>query len=801
MKAIFLKVKEQKTHQKQTFQGIISKLFLCSLLTLTFNVLQAQQIYNQVIKGTIVDKESQVPLPGATVYVETANPQIGTSTDSNGNFRLLNVPVGRHTLRVSFLGYEPYTIKELLVSSGKEIVLNIELKEMAVQMKEVIVKASSNKEQPINTMATLSAKQLSVEEANRYAGGFDDPARLASTLAGVAGSLQTNGIVIRGNAPKGMLWRLEGVEIATPTHFANITTFGGGGITALSSQMLANSDFFTGAFPAEYGNALSGVFDLKLRIGNNDKNEFTIQAGLTGLDLSAEGPFVKGRKASFVFNYRYSTFSLLGPLLPDDASGIRYQDLCFKLNFPTQKGGVFSLWGVGALDINPQKAESDSTLWTYNQDKEEGKNNLGMGALGLSHKIILGKKSFISSTASISGNTLDHKQWRYNNALVLQPLELVDYNNWKYAFSSYLNHKFNARHTNKTGFTMDNLHYNYNIENTTTLGNPLETIVNQKNSSNLLAVYTQSRFDLSSAVVLNVGLHSQYFSLNNHYTIEPRAGITWKFVQGHSLSFGYGNHSQLEMLQIYLVQKQTGNEVTEPNKNLGFSKAHHFIVGYDWKINENVHLRIEPYYQFLYNIPVAPDSSFSLINLDKNWFITDSLVNKGKGINKGLDITFERFLQQGFYYLITASLFDSKYKDGDGKEHDSRYNKHYVFNVLAGKEWTMQNKNLFGINGKVTFMGGDRISPLNEQASLLKQEAVYDETKAFSTSKPNVWYADFTISYKINKAKHNSTWSLKVINALGVKEYAGYRYNFKTTRMEQEAEATVIANISYKIEF
>jgi hypothetical protein len=250
-----------------------------------------------------------------------------------------------------------------------------------------------------------------------------------------------------------------------------------------------------------------------------------------------------------------------------------------------------------------------------------------------------------------------------------------------------------------------------------------------------------------------------------------------------------------------MVRRQSNNGFTEPNKNLDFSKAHHIVVGYDWKINENMHLRIEPYYQYLYNIPVIPNSSFSLINLDKDWFITDSLVNKGKGTNIGIDITFERFLQQGYYYLITASVFDSKYKGGDGIEHDSRYNKHYVFNVLGGKEWTFHYRNLLSINGKLTFMGGNRISPLDEQASLLKKEAVYDETHAFADSKPQVWYADFTINYKINRKGHSSIWSLKIINALGMKEYAGYRYNYKTGMMEQEAEAIVVPNVSYRIDF
>jgi hypothetical protein len=755
----------------------------------------------QVIKGIVTDKESQIPLPGASVSIEGTDPMMGTVTTQDGNFHFDHVPVGRHTIRISFMGYEPYLMREVLVGSGKEVIVNAELKELPMEMKEVIIKANNSKEKPLNTMAMLSARSLSVEEANRYAGGFDDPARLASVFAGVAGNLQNNGIVIRGNAPKGMLWRMEGVEIANPSHFANLTTFGSGGITALSSQMLANSDFFTGAFPAEYGNALSGVFDLKLKNGNNEKTEFTLQAGIVGLDFSAEGPFKKGKKASFIFNYRYSTYSLLGPLLPEDAGGIRYQDLCFKLNFPTLHAGTFSVWGIGALDKSPQKAERDSMLWTFNQDKEEASNHLDMGAIGINHKFLIGSKSVISSALSLSGNTLDHKQGRLDDQINLQPMEVVNYDNWKYSFSTNINHKFSARHTNRTGIIIDNLNYNYTVEQAEVAGQPLSQLIKEKTNRNLWQAYSQSRYEITPELSACFGLHSQYFSQNRKHTLEPRAGLTWKFTPSQSVSVGYGHHSQLEMLQIYMIRKQWGNNFTEPNKNLDFSKAHHIVFAYHWNINENLHFSVEPYYQFLYNIPVVANSSFSLINLDKNWFITDSLVNKGKGTNQGVDLTFERFLKKGYYYLITASIFNSKYKGGDGIEHDTRYNKHYVFNVLGGKEWVIKNKNMLSLNGKITFAGGDHISPLDMQASLLKKEAVYDETRAFSDHKPSVVYMDFTINYKINHAHHSSTWSLKMINALGAKEYYEYRYNYKKNMMEMESEATIIPDISYKIEF
>jgi hypothetical protein len=383
----------------------------------------------------------------------------------------------------------------------------------------------------------------------------------------------------------------------------------------------------------------------------------------------------------------------------------------------------------------------------------------------------------------------------------LLPLEKVIFNNWKYSFSTYINRKFGSRHTNRTGIIVDNLNYHYDISHADLPGSRMIQTVKERANKNLLQAYTESKVDLTSELSVNVGVHAQYFSLNQHYSIEPRVGVTWQFAQNQSLSLAYGNHSQLEMLQIYMVRRQSGTTFTEPNKNLDFTKANHFVMSFNWKINGNMNLRVEPYFQYMYNVPVIPDSSFSLINLDKNWFIQDSLTNKGTGINKGIDLTLERFLQQGYYYLVTTSVFDSKYKGGDGIEHNTRYNKHFVINLLGGKEWMLKNNRLLSVNGKVTYMGGDCISPLDEQASQIKRDAVYNEYRAFADRKPNVLYADFTINYKINKKNHSSTWSLKIINALGAKEYAGYRYNYKTGRMEMESVAMVIPDLSYKIEF
>jgi hypothetical protein len=487
----------------------------------------------------------------------------------------------------------------------------------------------------------------------------------------------------------------------------------------------------------------------------------------------------------------------LESFLPADAGGIRYQDLCFKLNFPTQKTGIFSIWGIGALDKNPQYAEQDSSKWVYTQDMEEAKNDLGMGGIGFNHKILAGSKSYIQSSIALSGNGLNHNQQRFDKNKMLQPSNKVGYYTWKYTFSTFLNHKFSAKHTNRTGIQLNKLFYDIDIRETKIPEEPLQNIINSNASCYLLQYYTQSKISLSSKITLNAGLHAQYFELNKQNVIEPRTSISWNFTPKQTITLGYGMHSQTEMIQVYLIQRN--NDFI--NKNLKFSQAQHFILGYDWSINQNLHFKAEPYFQILNNIPVINNSSFSIINLEKDWYLNDSLSNFGKGKNIGIDLTLEHFLHNGYYYLLTASFIDSKYKGGDNIERNTRYNRSYIINVLGGKEWILKNQNMLSINGRLNFLGGERISPLNTQASLIAKEAIYNESDAFADSKPNVWYADLTINYKVNRKKYSGTWSLKIINLFGTKEFYGYRYNHKTGIMEKEEEAIMLPNISYKIEF
>ena len=752
----------------------------------------------QTIRGTVIDEASDVPLAYASVSLQ--NTTIATTTDSLGNFILKNVPIGRYDIIVSCMGYSPAILREIQVTSAKENFLNVTMKETTGILDEVVIKAKVNKEQPLNSMATVSARMLSVEEAKRYAGGFDDPARLVSAFAGVSSNVGNNAIVVRGNSPQSLQWKLEGVEISNPNHFADVTAFGGGGLTALSTQLLANSDFFSGAMPAEYNNALSGVFDIFMRNGNNQKHEHTFQLGLIGIDAASEGPFSKKSRSSYIFNYRYSTLALLAPILPANAGGVRYQDLAFKLNFPTLKAGTFSIWGMGLIDRSGAKAKENINEWKYNEDRENEDVKQYMGTAGVTHKILLNDRQYLKSAFALTANGIDLHNEIADNSFNLSTQKVVDNNYYNFVLTSFLNTKFGARHTNKSGFVITNMNYSMLLKNAITAEKPLQTLINESGNSTLAAAYSNSMMNINDKITLNIGINGQWFTHNNAWSVEPRAGIKYRFAPTQTLNLAYGLHSRLERLNYYFIKDNQNQYV---NKKLGFTRAHHLVLGYDISTSEFTHFKAETYFQQLFDVPVMAGNSFSLINQQNDWFFDGKLQNTGKGRNYGLDITFEKYLSKGFYYMATASLFNSEYQGDDKVWRNTRYNHNFALNFLTGKEWLMgKNKNqILNLNARLSLQGGEHYSPINTTASVSNQSVVFDEARAFSQQYTPAFTSHFTASYKINKKKTAHEFALKIINLTQYKEYLGFQYNYLTQTVDTKREAVFIPNLSYKIDF
>ena len=756
----------------------------------------------QIIKGTIVDKDSEIPLPGVNIIIEGTSPLIGTITNEKGDYFINDIPIGSYTVTASYIGYDKAINHNVLIGAGKQVVLNISMSENTTLLNEVTIKPkSSSKNETVNSMSIISGRKFSVEDTRRYAGGLADPARMVSAFAGVSsGNIQDNAIIVRGNNPKYVGWHLEGVEIPNPNHFSSINVIGGGFVTIFSNQLLSNSDFFTGAFPAEYGNVLSSVFDMRLRNGNRDKREYTIQAGLMGLDFAAEGPFVKGKDASYLINYRYSTMSLVSPLIPSEQVP-KYQDLSFKLNFPTQKLGTFSVWGIGALDYNEQPLVEDSTTWTEDFDRFRYDFTQNTAAAGFSHRKIFGSKTFINSTFVASANQFTMDLQRQNDELVLEDNWYGNNMEGKLTLKSYVNHKFGTRHTVRAGIILNDLFYD--LENHAALGNtlPLDTLSDEAGHTKRLEAFAQSRIKLSPKTLLNVGIHATYFELNDEFLAAPRLGLSHQISTTQKLSLGYGMHSCLEPLRVYFYKDPVNNNY--PNKNLGLTKAHHLIASYDHSLGKNMRLKIEPYYQFLYDVPVIKDSTFSMLNFEQDFHFNDALVNEGKGRNMGIDFTLEKYFDGSSYYLLTTSLFRSTYETGNGQIYPTKYDKGYVVNFLAGKDVVLQRKknHTLSFNGRITISGGNKVTPLDEDLSLQAKTPYYDWSKPYSNQLPFDYFLDASFSWRRDYKKVAGIFTIEVKNLLGNPSDYRHTYNYTTQSIEQQSVVVMMPNISYRIEF
>ena len=364
---------EPKTLAKFTFHIQTKKVVLFFLCL--FNLTLFAQDFTQNVRGTITDAQSGLGIPGVMVQLLEGDSSNVVLSDLEGNYKLEKVPVGRVDILYVMTGYDPVYRRNLVVASGKELILNIKMEENVNDLQEVRIEIKSNQLKPNNKNVVNSNVNLNPEQTQKFAGTLLDVSRMAANYAGIVPSGdQRNDIIVRGNSPLGIVWRLEGVNIPNPNHFGSQGA-SGGPISILNNNNLSSSDFLTGAFPAEYGNGISGAFDLKMRNGNNEKVEYTGMVGFNGFELGIEGPFSKKSKASFMINYRYSTIGVF------DALGIsfgfpavpQYQDVSFKINIPTKgKIGRFQIFGIGGTSyielLYSEKEEGEWTLTSSGTD-------------------------------------------------------------------------------------------------------------------------------------------------------------------------------------------------------------------------------------------------------------------------------------------------------------------------------------------------------------------------------------------------------------------------------------------------
>jgi hypothetical protein len=776
-------------------------LFLLLLSTASF-----AQNNKQNIRGTVIDKLSQTPIIGAIVQINNSEKQ--TVTDEKGNYILTDIRPDRYEIKVSFAGYKEVVIPELIVTSGKEMILDITLEDEFKKLDEVVVKASK-KSGTINKFATVSARTFSMEEVNRYAGGRSDVARLVANFAGVSTPDDSrNDIVIRGNSPVGVLWRIDGMNVTNPNHFASVGTTGGA-VSALNTNLLKNSDFFTSAFPAEYGNATSGVFDIGFRNGNSKKRETTIQLGvITGLEATTEGPINKEKGSSYLVGYRYGlagVAKLVGVDIGTTATP-SYQDFSFKLNSGTSKLGKFSMFGILASStINIEGGNSNSLYGNGNQVDFASK----IGIVGLNHFKQINTKSFISSTIGLNYSKTDQTSYDFDRMANTSFIkEVSNVAKTGYNFSSTYNLKVSPKFFIKAGIQDELMGLDLFYKTKENSSDAWKQVWDTNSYTNLAQAFVQAKYNISENLILNAGVHSQKFFLNNSVSVEPRLGLKYAVNSKSSFSLGYGLHSQMQPINVYFLQTQnTDGSYDYNNKNLDFTKSQHFVLGYDLQPFNDWRLKTEVYYQAISNVPVNTfSSSYSMLNTGSTFKtdLEDNLVNSGTGTNYGAEVTIEKFFSKGYYGLFTSSLYSSKYKGSDGVERNTAFNGKYVFNILGGKEWKVgsENRNKISTDIKFTNAGGRAYTPVDIAASQTTGQEVLS-TEAYSANYTNYFRLDLKGSYTINSKtkKLSQSFSLDLQNVTNHKNMFSQTFDNRSTSLNTTYQLGFFPNFIYKLQF
>ncbi|HMZ88687.1 MAG TPA: TonB-dependent receptor [Chitinophagales bacterium] len=764
-------------------------LFLFCLTIGTFA--RAQQL-TQTIRGQVTDNQSKATLPGVNIMVLNSDPILGTTSDLDGYFAIEQVPIGRVSIQATFIGYEPFIVNNLELTSGKELMLNFSMSEQVITMNEVVVRAKDDKMETNNEMTTVSARQFTIEESMRYAGARNDVSRMAQNFAGVRGSNDAvNDIVIRGNSPVGVLWRLEGIDIPNPNHFGDLGSTGGP-VSMLNNNILANSDFLTGAFPAEYGNGISGVFDLKMRNGNYKKHEFLGQVGLNGFEFGAEGPLSKDSKSSYLMNYRYSTLGLMSAIGINFGTGTAipyYQDITFRVNMPTRKAGTFALFGLGgvsSIDLISSSTE-DSVDNLYNNDLDiYDKSKIGM--VGFTHQYLINDKSytrFTLSTSSIENTDIIDSISSEN----FEPINYYNQNFTQHKASASLMYKIklNSRQNLQAGASADMLFADLNDSIYRNTLDRWITITSYNGNTMLLQGYVQYQIRLTENLTATAGVHDQFLALNGSNSVEPRAGMKYTINEKNAISFGYGLHSMMAPISVYFktVETTPGNYIT-PNDSIDFIKAHHFVLGYDRQLSSTMRFRSEIYYQHLYDVLIDRDSSsYSVLNTGSMTFGSpDYLVNKGTGRNYGAEVTLEKFLDKGLYFLVTGSIYKSEYLGSDDIERETAFSGNYVANVVGGKEFAIlagragaKTKKSVVFDTKLTMAGGQRYTPIDLTASIDEGKTVYDWDKAFEAQFDDYFRWDVRLAFKMDGKHASQEWAIDVQNVTNEQNPLYQRYN------------------------
>ncbi|MCW5912161.1 MAG: TonB-dependent receptor [Cyclobacteriaceae bacterium] len=748
-------------------------------------VSHAQELTGKVT-GKVQDI-SGVALAGASIaaFQSSETPITGAAADEAGRFSLQLAP-GRYKLVVSFTGFQSRE-SELLVIAGKSGNLSVILDEVPTELEEIVVSP-----EPVSGTGLTS---VSIEKTMRVPANFFDPVRMLTSYPGVvAANDQANSIIVKGYSPNHVLWRVEGLDIANPNHLANAGTMSdkptanGGGVSILSAQVLDRTDFRSGYLPAGYGNGLAGIMDMKLRAGAADKTQYTVQASLIGLDLAAEGPINKERGSSFLVNYRYSTVGLLSSVGIDFGDeSINFQDLTFHANMPHKAGGELSVFGFMGLSKNIFNAKPEEE-WEEEKDRYDITfKGLTYGA-GLINHFKPGTWTFVAGL-SFSGQV----QERDSRSITVPYPHIYReaYDSYNVILSGFIkaNRKLGAYGNMETGVRLN--HYQQYLKNETNAQAYPDIFAPyvRGNVNGLLLQPYASWIKYFGTWQVNAGLQYARFGFNNTDSWEPKLSIT-KAGKKNTIALSAGTTSQVQQVQNYLV---TGS------RGLGFTRSHQALAEWKTKLPGELKLTTSAFYHWIVDAPVVRDAPFySTLNQWDGYTWNDTLVNKGKGRNYGVEASLEKRFYNNLYFILSGSRYEAKFYNG-AAYLNSRFNTKFTSSLLAGKEWNKKNRS-FGVHARVLYLGGLRQPLIDLALSQQVGTTIYQEQSGYLRL-PDYFRTDLRVSWRKNKPGYTRTLSIDIQNVTNRQNTAFTCFDSFLQRENTKYQLGIIPVLAYRVDF
>lgn len=787
--------------------------FLSSFICFSVEYLSAQ-----TVRGTVVSENPTDTIVGASVVVRDSDPLIGTLTDKTQSFNL-QVPAGRHTLIVSCIGYESRAI-EVLATLGRETVLSVVLSPSDTKLGEVVVKAPYNKRDTRSKLTLAGGRSFSVDETYRFASSLGDPARMVRSFAGVMPVNDSrNDIIIRGNSPQGLQWILDGIEINNPNHFNTGVGMTGGQVSYLNTNLLTNSDFIMSAWPAPYGNALSGVFDLRMRRGNSQRHEFWGQMGFGGMEAGAEGYFSRKSESSYLVSYRYSIPDIMHFLGVRMSVVPRYQDFTAKLHFdlsPRHKLDVLGLWSKSHIDFSTSEVGKEYTqidlekMGFFQQVILDSRALIG----GVTHTWEMGKGlslktlfSFVRSDTRMETDTMSLSIPEAERAWEMLWLEQAVENKW----SLYTQLRWNPSRKGLlvSGLKADLFDVRYwEQESDLNTSQKVKQLVDEQAYFGLIRGYSQYRHNFDSRWSGTLGLHLMGLTINGQFSIEPRLGLRFRPHRSHTLGFAGGLYSRILPGSFYFIRHYTDQGEEYRNKKLDFTRALQADIYYDWAFASDWHAKIEAYYQYLYSVPVEndPTTIWTLLEIGgagQNYIERQSnLINKGKGLNYGVELTVEKFSGKGYYLLFNASLYRSLYNTGFNDEwYSTVFDGKYMINLTGGYEWQLNSRLALFADCKASYAGGFRYTPIDSELFKQTHMLVLDKGRVNAMKVPDYLRADLKLGCRFAYKSITQEFALDLQNVLNRKNVMSVIWNPSNGLQETVYTQGIAPMVTYKILF